>query len=689
MGRVLFPSIAAMQTSGEAWAATFQRVVNEVDAVNRVFSTLGTTLAEQFGKNNVDKVLRLSDSLVTLFGGVDAMLASVQTYYAGYYSKPEQADQQRAIMAAQFEALGVAMPETRTQFRRLVESMDLTSSAGQKTYVSLINMSAAFGTWADSLASTVDEVASQIEQALSGLFDGLRQKISGARQGVASARSSITDIGLMTPAQIGAAIAGAVPALPGNNLVATQAALEQAKASSSAAINAAIAARDAEQAAVNERNKGWAYKVADLPMIGGWAFNGGGQVSEYNNIVSASQSAGVLASSNLAYSDYRNSAASFGLANGYQFFLDGSPIGQNLALNHWQDGVSANGQSWGRYTRDLDVYAYKPYGTEAINPIFDQNIAAAKAAGATSINAAEKAATQAQIDYSKAIRQYVVDAGKAVEKLNDLRDETVEYYTSQQELSLLLLVSANNLRDAIKIARQSQLSDSAWQSQAAGDFNRAYTLALSTTGSVQAGYADQMSGMLPGLVSSLEKTAVTQYDWVRASTVFYAQSNAIASAMEGQAAVDYQAESLGLLSAIDAALTSIEANASSAEKIISDAVYETGATNAEGLRAVIAAISGKPIPAFASGGYHAGGWRIVGENGPEAEYTGPSRIFNASQTKAMFSGGANMDQVVGEIRAMRDENRAQASAIVQLNARLLKLHERWEGNGMPETRVTA
>lgn len=40
---------------------------------------------------------------------------------------------------------------------------------------------------------------------------------------------------------------------------------------------------------------------------------------------------------------------------------------------------------------------------------------------------------------------------------------------------------------------------------------------------------------------------------------------------------------------------------------------------------------------FADGGYHQGGLRIVGENGPELEATGPSRIYNSDQTKKMLN----------------------------------------------------
>lgn len=49
------------------------------------------------------------------------------------------------------------------------------------------------------------------------------------------------------------------------------------------------------------------------------------------------------------------------------------------------------------------------------------------------------------------------------------------------------------------------------------------------------------------------------------------------------------------------------------------------------------------LPSFASGGDHMGGVRLVGENGPEIEATGPARIFNAQQTRSILSGGGGAD----------------------------------------------
>ena len=57
-------------------------------------------------------------------------------------------------------------------------------------------------------------------------------------------------------------------------------------------------------------------------------------------------------------------------------------------------------------------------------------------------------------------------------------------------------------------------------------------------------------------------------------------------------------------------------------------------------------------PAFADGGMHSGGLRLVGENGPELEATGPARIYNARQTAGILAGGADM---VAELRLLRQE----------------------------------
>ena len=65
------------------------------------------------------------------------------------------------------------------------------------------------------------------------------------------------------------------------------------------------------------------------------------------------------------------------------------------------------------------------------------------------------------------------------------------------------------------------------------------------------------------------------------------------------------------------------------------------------------------IPGFAAGGDHSGGWRIVGENGPELEATGAARIFNAQQTRNLMGQLSSPSEsnavLVAELRAVRSE----------------------------------
>lgn len=92
------------------------------------------------------------------------------------------------------------------------------------------------------------------------------------------------------------------------------------------------------------------------------------------------------------------------------------------------------------------------------------------------------------------------------------------------------------------------------------------------------------------------------------------------------------------------------------------------------------------VSGFAAGGLFGGGLRLVGENGPELEVTGPARYYSASQTSEMMGGGR---EVVVELRQFREESRAQSRALAQLQSRMTRVLERWDGDGIPEERAVA
>jgi hypothetical protein len=86
---------------------------------------------------------------------------------------------------------------------------------------------------------------------------------------------------------------------------------------------------------------------------------------------------------------------------------------------------------------------------------------------------------------------------------------------------------------------------------------------------------------------------------------------------------------------------------------------------------------------FAGGGYHAGGMRLVGEYGPELEYTGPSLIYSNSKTKSMLSN----EELVAEVRQLRQELNSVNLQVVRNTAKTAKLLDRWDGDGMPDVRT--
>jgi len=104
------------------------------------------------------------------------------------------------------------------------------------------------------------------------------------------------------------------------------------------------------------------------------------------------------------------------------------------------------------------------------------------------------------------------------------------------------------------------------------------------------------------------------------------------------------------------------------------------------------------VPGYAAGGDHGGGWRIVGENGPELEATGAARIFNASQTRDLMSRlnnpNDNSAALAAEVRQLRKDNETKDQALERALAAIAKntmvtadLLDRWETIGSPKVRI--
>lgn len=93
------------------------------------------------------------------------------------------------------------------------------------------------------------------------------------------------------------------------------------------------------------------------------------------------------------------------------------------------------------------------------------------------------------------------------------------------------------------------------------------------------------------------------------------------------------------------------------------------------------------MPAFADGGQHSGGWRLVGEEGPELAFTGPERIFSHRDSVRMMSAGE--DELIEELRGLRDEVRGLRAVTANGTKRTAEGVEQVAANTAATARVAA
>ncbi|AHD02953.1 phage tail tape measure protein [Leisingera methylohalidivorans] len=125
-----------------------------------------------------------ASSLIDAFGGQEAMAAATTAYWTGFYSEAERRETVMRRLGDQFEALGIAMPESRDGFRQMIESIDLTAASGRALYAELLGLSA-------SLDQVLPKVSAYTE-AMQGIVDQIGGEI-GLQIGAARDMARLTE----------------------------------------------------------------------------------------------------------------------------------------------------------------------------------------------------------------------------------------------------------------------------------------------------------------------------------------------------------------------------------------------------------------------------------------------------------------------------------------------------------------
>lgn len=763
-----YGGVYRLRKEGEGASATLTRLSSMLVAVNAMLAATGHQLLE-VSVNGADAASQLAD----LVGGLDQLGTSVQAYYDAYYSDSERAVNTLSQISGVLGGLNIAAPNTKEQFRNLVDSLDLSSDSGRKAYAVLLQVAPQFGSAADAMARVSQDMAERLLQTFSGrgrlvpllgamlgLLDGagqglqstaldmsnatgwinqllgqassgllffgdqvsaLQQPLSGAQlagqalneqmdalrlnatgavtdfdslqqaldgvdtatymavlQGVfgnvasllksvlgdiSNERLALRDAAMhiiapdvMSKDQIQRSIAAiTVASLPGNAaVVAAQAGINQVDAlvainkaaiSSMSALRPGTGALDAAAATLGVANNGVANAQVGVNQYRGY---GNANFNAYMDAAYAGQ-------------DFRGNGVSAisGEANAQtQVF--------NLLAAQKQAGIAQ-----AAYQVQLDAYNTAMAAFDAqLKPLQDYALTLAN----SSLPASLLAAQAAQVAYVASLQDYAIDAGKAADKLSRLREETVKYYDQQKALADLMAKSAAGLRTTVADYRYGQLTPEAQYAQLQQQFNTAYSLALSTGGETLAGYGDKLNALINPLLEKAQDAGLggTAYDGLVATVL--ARAEAVAARIDAQTPVNYAADSLALLGQIDTTLSALQDGTQSAERIITDAINLGRDQTVNGLRQVVAALTGHSVAAFASGAAFTNGiatrptafnMGIMGEAGSE----GILPLANVGGRLGVHAGGQS-DAMAQELRALRQEMQAMRhehmAALVQV-----------------------
>lgn len=322
---------------------------------------------------------------------------------------------------------------------------------------------------------------------------------------------------------------------------------------------------------------------------------------------------------------------------------------------------------------------------------------AAEAASAAAAKAAEDAARAqadillANVDKALTVVERVVDAERARrETMHELEmkalDERIAATSSGLEKTRALSQALAGTLDQMTIpdrgAAQAQVAAALAIARAGGPLPSAGDLsgALATL-------SQDASGMFSTLQDFQRDQARTANDLAALAGLSGTQESAqqqLLDALNAQresAQTAYDAEAARLEAVMAAAqkqvelLTSVDISLLTVARAM--AALEASVGEARANSTVAAG-----IPQFASGGRHAGGWRVVGERGPEVEYTGPSSIASNASARSLVDNSG----LEAEVRAMRQELTSGLMTIARYTKKAGDTLEQFNHDGMPATR---
>src|SRR5690606_781205 len=158
--------LSQFQQIGEGAFETVLRLASETGYFTEQVERMGV----QFGLVGIGAIEAVQN-IAGLAGGFDRLTGAISTYNSRFLSDAERFEATQAQISRYFDSINAAVPQTRDQFKALVQALDLTTISGQEQFAALMAVSGA-----------VDDYVSQLEKQQDAIYDLLTRSIDAEKK---------------------------------------------------------------------------------------------------------------------------------------------------------------------------------------------------------------------------------------------------------------------------------------------------------------------------------------------------------------------------------------------------------------------------------------------------------------------------------------------------------------------------
>ncbi|MES2787668.1 MAG: hypothetical protein V4684_19535 [Pseudomonadota bacterium] len=620
MAQAAIPGMDAFRQVGEGYAETVIQLASNYAQLDGALQSIGMT----FGATGVSS-LTAREALIAMAGGIDKFTEQAGGFAQNFLTEAERLAPVQKYVTEELGRMGLAGITTRDQFKDIVLGLNVSTAAGAETYTALMALQEAFALVVPALedAGSAAKTAAQVMDERRSLQNQLDELVMSSAQLRDKERMSLDETNRSLFDRIIAE--REAQEVIANAAATSKAAADAAAASAKESADKLAAANQSWQKQIDDflKSQMTAAEVRDLELAGMddstkvlvlrlEALKAEKQALDDLNAATASVGDRWLADMN------RRSAGTVAIqekATAEIIDLSSQRAAMELTLfNLTHDAAAQLARARQLELEGMDA-SLRPLQSQ-IYAMQDQASAAALAA-----TALENAAASA--------RAIATERGGLQREMFQVQGNTA----ALRKLELDALDPSNRaLKESIFALQDKMAAD---QAASAAAEQMAQAMAAAAAESRRA--ADELKKSWQGATDSIFDEVARIRGLTGAGG-----GDSLASAQARFTVTSAQARSgnqeatrllPGLSQALDAleaanAVTQFDLSRMRAQRAAS--LLQTGSG--------LASQFGLSIPGFAAGGEHAGGWRIVGENGPELEATGPSRIFNSSQSQSMLGG---------------------------------------------------